>query len=154
MSALVRAWRITRRQSLLDLVKSSARVFELDSMCNGVRVREEGHVVYTEIPGMAAPGIMDGFMRSLLGLYDLYMETEESEAYDLFREGVEGLRYFLPRWDYRKKWSWYSNRSYLCPPSYHALNRVLLAVLARLTGESSFAEYAERWNPDRLSKLE
>ena len=93
-------------------------------------------------------------MRSLLGLYDLYAETEDLEVCDLFWEGVEGLRYFLLRWDYRNKWSWYSNRFYLCAPSYHCLNRVMLTSLARLTGVSCFAKYAELWNPDRLSKSE
>ena len=150
ISALVRGWRITRRPRLLELLKGSARVFQLDSDHNGVRVQAEGHVVYTESPGLPAPGIMDGFMRSLLGLYDLHVETGDSEVYELFREGVEGLRYFLPRWDYRNKWSWYSNRFYLSPPSYHCLNRMMLTALARLTGDPLFAKYAELWNPDRM----
>jgi hypothetical protein len=153
ISALVRGWRITRRPSLLELLKGSARVFELDCENKGVRVQAEGHVVYTEVPGLPAPGIMDGFMTSLLGLYDLYVETGDPKVHELFMQGVEGLRYFLPRWDYRKKWSVYSNGAYLCPPGYHCLNRMLLAVLARLTGDSCFAEYAEAWNPNHLSLL-
>ncbi len=154
ISALVRGWRVTRRPRLLELLKGSARVFELGCDGNGVRVEAEGHVVYTEIPGLPAPGIIDGFMRSLLGLFDLHMETGDQNVYQLFVQGVEGLRYFLPRWDYRKKWSWYSNRSYLCPPAYHCLNRMLLRVLARLTGDLCFAEYAESWNPNRLSVVD
>jgi hypothetical protein len=154
MSALVRAWRITQRQRLLDLVKGAARVFELDCPNGGVRVQAEGHVVYTEVPGLPAPGILDGFMRSLLGLFDLHVETGDPKVYELFLQGVEGLKYFLPRWDYRKKWSLYSNQSYLCTPSYHCLNRMLLIVLARLTGESTLAGYAEDWNPARLSPFD
>jgi hypothetical protein len=154
ISTLVRAWRMTRRTILLELLRGSVRVFRLDHKCDGVRVQVEGHTVYTEIPGLPAPGIMDGFMRSLLGLYDLYVETGDAEIYELFEEGVEGLRYFLPRWDYKKKWSMYSNRGYLCPPGYHCLNRLLLAVLANLTGDSCLAEYAVAWNPDRLSALD
>jgi len=151
ISALVRGWRITRRARLLDLLKGSARVFELDCQSGGVRLQAEGHVVYTEVPGLPAPGIMDGFISSLLGLYDLYVETGDSKVYELFTQGVEGVKHFLPSWDYRKKWSWYSNHSYLCPPGYHCLNRMLLTVLARLTGDSYFSEYAEAWNPDHLS---
>jgi D-glucuronyl C5-epimerase C-terminus len=153
ISALVRGWRITRRPRLLELLKGSARVFELDCENNGVRLRAEGHVVYTEVPGLLAPGIMDGFMRSLLGLFDLHVETGDPKVYELFMQGLEGLRYFLPRWDYRKKWSWYSNRAYLCPPGYHCLNCMLLNVLTRLTGDSYFAEFAEAWNPAGLSLL-
>src|ERR1039458_468512 len=154
ISALVRAWRITRRPRLLDLLKGSARVFELDCASNGVRVQSKGHIVYTETPGLSAPGIMDGFMRSLLGLFDLYVEMGDPKAHELFMEGVEGLKYFLPRWDYRRKWSLYCNREYFCSPAYHCLNRMLLSVLARLTGDSCLSDYAEAWNPERLSALD
>jgi hypothetical protein len=154
MSALVRAWRITRRPRLLDLLAGSFRVFQLDCRHNGVRVEAEGHVVYSEVPGLAAPGVMDGFMSSLLGLYDVYVETGDATVKALFDEGVDGLRYFLPRWNYRDKWSWYSNHAYLSPPSYNCLNRLLLSVLGGLTHESRFADYAEVWNPDHLSALD
>lgn len=154
ISALVRGWRITRRAGLLDLLKGSTRVFELDCESGGVRVKADGKVVYTEVPGSPAPGIMDGFMTSLLGLYDLYTETGDRKVCELFVQGIEGLRHFLPRWDYRKKWSLYANGSYLCPPGYHCLNRMLLTALARLTSDSRFAEYADSWNPTRLSILD
>ena len=154
ISALVRGWRATRRPRLLELLKGSARVFELDCKSNGVRVQAEGHVVYTETPGLPAPGIMDGFLTSLLGLYDLYAEIGDPKVYELFTQGVEGLRHFLPKWDYRKKWSMYSNHYYLCSPGYHCLNRMLLTVLARLTGDSLFADYAEAWNHIHLSPFD
>jgi len=154
ISALVRAWRITRNPRLLELLERSSRIFELDCARNGIRVRVDGHIVYTEVPGLPAPGIMDGFMTSLLGLYDLYVEMGEPKVYQLFCDGVEGLRYFLPRWDYNKKWTVYSNREYLCPPSYHALNCVLLTVLARLTHDGCLNEYAQAWRSDRLSPLD
>ena len=154
MSALVRAWRITRQPRLLELLRGSARIFQLDHKCGGVRVTAEEHTVYTEVPGLPSPGIMDGFMRSLLGLYDLYIETGDEAVHGLFAEGIDGLRYFLPRWDYKNRWSMYSNRCYLCPPNYHCLNRLLLTVLASLTGDSYLAQYAAAWNPDRLSTLD
>jgi hypothetical protein len=151
ISALVRGWRITQRPRLLELLKGCFRVFEIDCASGGIRSRVDGHVLYAEAPGLAAPGIMDGFMRSLLGLYDLYVETADPIVQGLFNQGVDGLKHFLPRWDYRNKWSWYSNHAYLCPPSYHCLNRLLLEVLARITGEPSLAEYAQAWNHKRFS---
>jgi hypothetical protein len=154
ISALVRGWRITRRPRLLELLAGSARVFQLDCSSNGVRVQADGHVLYTEVPGLPPPGIMDGFMTALLGLHDLHVETRDPKVYELFEEGIEGLRYFLPRWDYRRKWSWYANRMYLCPPAYHCLNRILLTALARLTGHLCLAKCAEAWRPERLSTSE
>ncbi len=62
ISALVRAWRLTNRPALRELLKSSAKVFELDVKDSGVRVSLDGHTLYTEIPGGPLPGIMDGFI--------------------------------------------------------------------------------------------
>jgi len=80
----------------------------------------------------------------------LHLETNDPVVRRLFREGIAGLQYALPRWDYRSKWSWY-HRSYLSPPAYHNLNCLLLEVLATLSEQPVLAEYAKRWNPKRLS---
>ena len=154
ISALVRAWRLTRNIHLLQLLERSTRIFELDHMADGIRVQADSHTLYAEIPGLPAPGIMDGFMRSLLGLYDLYEETGESRIRRLFLDGIAGLRYFLPQWDYRNKWSMYSNRRYLCAPNYHCLNRMLLSALAKLTGDSLLDKYATAWDPANLSDVD
>jgi hypothetical protein len=153
ISALVRAWRLTRRPNLLELLKNSAKVFELDVKDSGVRIAVDDHTLYTEVPGSAPPGILDGFMTSLLGLYDLYTATGDPVVKRLFDEGIAGLRYALPYWDYRNKWSWYGCRAYLTPPGYHRLNCVLLDVLARLSGQPSLAECAQRWHHHQLSAL-
>ncbi len=154
ISALVRAWRLTNRPALRELLKSSAKVFELDVKDSGVRVSLDGHTLYTEIPGGPLPGIMDGFMTSRIGLHDLYLETGDPVTGRLFEEGIAGLKYALPRWDYGSKWSWYGCRAYLSPPAYHNLNCLLLEVLARLSGEPRLAEYAQRWSPKQLSALD
>ena len=154
ISALVRGWRITRNPYLLELLTKSARVFESDVEDNGLRVHVNEHVLYTEVPGYPPPGILDGFMTGLLGLYDLFVETGNSKIGELFTAGVDGLKYMLPTWNYRNKWSWYGSRAYLCPPAYHCLNRLLLATLARISNESCFAECAKSWDPNRLSPLE
>jgi hypothetical protein len=148
LSALVRGWRVTRRSSLLKLLSRSWQVFEISVNKNGLRDVVDGHVIYTEVPGRA---ILDHFLTALLALYDLSVETGEPAVARLFSEGIEGLKGMLSTWDYRKKWSWYGGRSYLCPPAYHCLNRVLLNALARLSDEPILADYAECWSPDHLS---
>lgn len=153
ISALVRAWRLTKRPELRNLLKGSTRVFELNVKDKGVRIFLDGHTLYTETPGGPLPGILDGFLTSLLGLYDLYIETEEPIVGRLFQEGIAGLKYALPRWNYRNKWSWY-DCAYLSPPAYHNLNRLLLDVLSRLSKQPLLAEYAQRWNPQELKPLD
>jgi hypothetical protein len=154
ISALIRGWRLTRRPRLLELLAGSSRVFALSVPEGGIRVAVDDQVLYTEVPGGEEPGILDGIMISLLGLYDLYTETADPVVGRLLNEGVAGLKNTLAFWNYRDKWSWYYHRAYLSPPAYHYLHHVLLRILARLTGEPVFADYARRWDPARLSALD
>jgi D-glucuronyl C5-epimerase-like protein len=153
ISALVRGYRLTLRPHLLELLQGAAHIFGLDVSEGGVREPLPSGALYSELPGQGVPGIQDGFMSSLLGLYDLHVETGNPVTGKLFSDGIEGLRAMLPAWDYRKSWSWYGAHAYLCPPSYHWLNRVLIEVLGRLTSDPVLAEYAEAWKPERLSAV-
>jgi D-glucuronyl C5-epimerase-like protein len=153
ISALVRGYRLTLRPHLLELLRGATQIFALDVREGGVREPLPSGVLYSELPGQGIPGIQDGFMSSLLGLYDLYVETGDPATGKLFTDGIKGLRTMLPAWDYHKSWSWYGSRAYLCPPSYHWLNRVLIEVLGRLTSDPVLAEYAEAWKPESLSAL-
>lgn len=154
ISALVRGYRLTARPRLLKLLRGAHHVFEISTDYGGVREPASTGAIYLEIPGGPLPGILDGFLTSLLGLYDLSVETGDAEVKSLFDDGIAGLKTFLPVWDYRQKWSWYATRTYLCPPPYHVQNRNLLTVLARLAGEPDLAWQAERWNPDVLSAMD
>jgi hypothetical protein len=144
---------MTGRPRLLELLRASRRIFELDVAGGGVRESLASGALYSELPGQSVPGILDGFMSSLLGLYDLFVETGDPAVGKLFSDGIEGLKSMLPRWDYRKRWSWYASREYLCPPAYHWLNRVLLETLGRLSSEPLLTEYAEAWKHQNLSLL-
>lgn len=81
-------------------------IFELDDRQGGVRRSLSSGALYCEIPGHSIPGILDGFMSSLLGLYDLFVETGDSAVENLFIDGIAGLKRMIPTWDYRKRWSW------------------------------------------------
>jgi len=154
ISALVRAFRITRNPRLYQLLEGCSAVFTQDHRNGGVRIPLSEGALYTEVPGGPTPGILDGFMTALLGLYDLFVETGNPQVQRLFLDGITGLKAWLPHWDYREKWSWYGNRDYLCSPAYHCLNRLLLKVLSELTGDRQLARYAESWNPSSRSALD
>jgi hypothetical protein len=150
MSALVRGYRLTGQERLLALCRGATKVFERSIDDGGLRTLEGGHALYEEYPGRPLPRVLDGFMFSLLGLYDVAVETGDREIHQLFAEGIGGLRQTLPFWDYRGKWSWYGSHGYLCPPHYNKLNSVLLACLARLTGDAMLSRYAQAWDPTAL----
>jgi hypothetical protein len=154
ISAMVRGWRITRRPRVGQLLERSARVFALNVRDGGIRAEFNGNAFYTEVPGGPVPGILDGFLVSLVGLHDLYVETGDRDVGRLLDDGVSGLRKLLPWWNYRDKWSWYGHRNYLSPPVYHFWNRTLLNVVGRLTCDANLVRQAERWNPEHLSTLD
>src|SRR5260370_23568232 len=91
ISAVVRGWRLTKRPHLWQLLQGSAKIFDLDVSQGGIRAQIRGSTFYTEVPGGPVPGILDGFMTSLLGLYDLYVETADAKVGELLKAGVEGL---------------------------------------------------------------
>jgi heparosan-N-sulfate-glucuronate 5-epimerase len=154
ISALVRGHRITGDQRLLDIAEAATRVFRKNVEDGGVRTFEAGHALYEEYPGYPLARVLDGFLFSLLGLYDLAVQTGDPGVRALFTDGVAGLRHMLPFWDYRGRWSRYGSHRYLCPPHYNKLNAVLLTAIARLSGERSVQRYAELWDPRRLSVRE
>lgn len=153
ISLLVRGYRITGDRDLLDLCINATQVFKESVRNGGVRTIENGHVLYEEYPGFPLPRVLDGFIFSLLGLYDLAIQTHNPEVETLLRQGVDGLKSSIGIWDYRGKWSWYGTHGYLCPPHYHALNYLLLGILGRLTDDACLMNHAARWDVSDLSFL-
>ena len=151
MSALIRAYRLTQDGRFRDLARDASVVFEQDITAGGVRTVNDGCVLYEEYPCIPPARVLDGFVFSLFGLYDVFAETRDRGVYQLFQDGVDGLMRWLPVWNYEDRWSWYGHRFYLSPPKYHALHRAQFTALAHLSGEPMLDQYARAWDPDRLT---
>lgn len=151
LSALVRAERLGANESLLPLIHRGLDLFELPLEQGGVVSRENGFPLYEEYPARPLPRILDGFLFSLLGLYDVAELTKDERAQQLLASGLDGLEDQLSFWDYRGKWSWYGSHGYLCPPHYHNLNAKLLHVLGVLTGREALIARARQWDVSRRS---
>jgi hypothetical protein len=154
ISALVRAYRLKKDSALLDLCLKATKVFTMSVEDGGVRTVMGAGALYEEYPVCPLPRVLDGFLFSLLGLYDLAVETGSTEIYGLVLDGVVGLRLALPNWDYRGKWSWYGAHGYLCPPHYHKLNATLLELVGTLMGDQGLVAHAHRWLPAKRSRLD
>jgi len=154
ISVLVRAYRLGRGgRLLLDLARAATHVFEKGLEDGGVRTLEHGGALYEEYPGYPLPRVLDGFLFSLLGLWDLAAQTSERRVQQLFADGIVGLLRSLDAWDYRRMWSWYGSHGYLCPPQYHRLNAALLRALSAVSGEPILRARAEAWDPPRRGPL-
>ena len=154
ISTLIRAYRLTGDKELLVLSKQGSRVFEKSIEDGGVRSSEKGHVLYEEYPQFPLARVLDGFLFSLLGLYDLFIQTGDKETFQLFSDGIQGAIHNLDSWNYRDKWSWYGTHGYLCPPHYHKVNYLLLRILGNLTGEERLLKMASAWDIERLSAFD
>lgn len=153
ISALVRGYRLTRRERLLELARAGVAVFEQNTDAGGVRTPAREGALFEEYPAYPLARVLDGFLFGLLGLYDVAVETADARVTALWQEGLDGLASTLPVWDYRGQWSWYGSHGYLCPPKYNALNSALLASIGRVSGRQVIEQYAAAWRPDRLSRL-
>ncbi len=154
ISALIRAYRLLKEDELLDLCEKASLVFTSTVEEGGVKTFDNGYTLYEEYPAYPLPRILDGFLFSLLGLYDLAVETNSQKVKDLFCDGIEGLKANLEFWNYQNIWTRYGAHRYLCPPHYHKLNWLLLSILGHLAHDQMLLDYANRWNGNRRTLVE
>lgn len=92
--------------------------------------------------------ILNGFMWALWGVFDFWLVSGDSMARQVFDRGVQTLLQNLPRFD-TGYWSLYEQSGtrlkMLASPYYHRLHIVQLRVMATLTGDRRFTEFADRW---------
>jgi heparosan-N-sulfate-glucuronate 5-epimerase len=92
--------------------------------------------------------ILNGFIWALWGVFDYWLARGDSMARQIFDRGVQSLIADLARYD-TGFWSLYEQSGtrlkMLASPFYHRLHIVQLQVMAKLTNEEKFAEFAERW---------
>jgi heparosan-N-sulfate-glucuronate 5-epimerase len=92
--------------------------------------------------------ILNGFIWALWGVFDYAQACSDVIADQLWHRGVQSLVANLGRYD-TGYWSLYEQSGtrlkMLASPFYHRLHIVQLRVMAKLTGEVKFTEFAERW---------
>jgi heparosan-N-sulfate-glucuronate 5-epimerase len=92
--------------------------------------------------------ILNGFVWALWGVFDFWLARADSTARQIFDRGVQTLLHNLARFD-TGYWSLYEQSGtrlkMLASPFYHRLHIVQLRVMATLTGDCHFTEFADRW---------
>jgi hypothetical protein len=82
------------------------------------------------------------------GVYDYFLHTEDERVLAVFRAGVDTLVRNLQDFD-TGFWSLYEHSGTFLPMLasgfYHGLHIVQLRVMAKLTGESVFSDFADKW---------
>lgn len=163
LSVYARAYVVTKEKIFLEK-GNKALEFLLQPFPHGPRsdLRDLdpslAHYVYFE-EYIADPHVytLNGYIFTLLGLYDWWKIANSTIAGDYFQRGVATLEKLLPYFDVGT-FSAYdlsyitSQKPYLQPlpprlaARYHALHIAQLRALESVTGSAVFRQFAEKWN--------
>ena len=103
MSCLCRQYQVTKRREYLDAAVRATRPFRVAAADGGVLAKFMGVLPwYEEYPTVPSAFVLNGFIYSLLGLYDVGETAGEEagrEARALFDDGLKSLVTMLPLFD-------------------------------------------------------
>jgi heparosan-N-sulfate-glucuronate 5-epimerase len=163
LSLLVRVWRYTHNAVYLRAAKRALLPYSRPVASGGILSRwgDPGPIAdivrhlwfYQEAPSIVHPSfILNGFMYSLVGLYDLSVAAPRSTARGLYLRGWRSLVAMLPLYDYGPGQSLY-NLDYLTigapkhPTSdwYNGRHVVLLRAIDSVTPSPILRHYMDVW---------
>lgn len=153
MSLLTRIASLTGSQPMLSAAIAALRPLEMPVSHGGLVARFRGHAFFEEYPTRPPPLALNGFMFTLLGLYDLSRAAPRTDALRLFNEGMTTLTWALPLYDTPSGFSIY-DLAYLTQPGdpvhhsrfYHGVHILLLRALGHVARAAILRRFADRWN--------
>lgn len=149
VSALLRAYVLTKESKYLDTAKLAFESFKKDISEGGVSFTDkEGFLWFEEYIIEPYSHVLNGFVWSLFGVYDYYLVTKDNESKEIFDSAIKTLINNMHKFDLGF-WSLYSlsptKIKLIASPFYHSLHIVQLDILHRITNEKQFLEYKEKW---------
>ncbi|XP_076847032.1 glucuronic acid epimerase a isoform X2 [Brachyhypopomus gauderio] len=155
MSTLVRAYHVTRDPVYLIAAMRATAPFKRNSEQHGVKALfMNRYDWYEEYPTTPSSFVLNGFIYSLIGLYDVAEIAGDKfgrEAGVLFSRGLESLKAMLPLFD-TGSGTVYDLRHFtlgvapnLARWDYHTTHINQLQLLASIDSTPIFRDYAKRW---------
>lgn len=154
VSVLCRAHLLTKDESYLKIAEDAIKPFFVEVKNGGLLNYFNSIPIYEEYPSpIKTVGVLNGFMFSLFGLYDLYLVSESYNAKKLFELGIDSLKKLLSFYD-TGYWVRYFifdyPESYVASFTYISIMYEQLRALYYITDESIFLNYSIKW--ERYSK--
>lgn len=152
ISILLRAYQMTGEMKYLDVAEKALLPFNFHVSMGGVSSFTKYGPFFEEYSSSVPTLVLNGKMFSLFGIYDFCRAIPENTlAPKLFEQGINTLINILPEFDLGF-WSRYN----LCQAdwhpdidpariSYHLLHIEQLKILFRLTSQTKFAEYKNKF---------
>ncbi|KAH3867688.1 D-glucuronyl C5-epimerase B-like [Dreissena polymorpha] len=162
MSTLVRAYLKSNNSVYLHAAENALKIFEISSAQGGVKARfGDTYDWYEEYPTTPSSFVLNGFIFSLFGLYDL-KQVASGEALEtvtrFYNEGLRSLKAMLLMYD-SGTGTFYDLRHLtvgLGPNrarwDYHTVHISQLLQLSRMEDDPLFARTAKRWDEYRVGK--
>ena len=149
ISVLVRAHKESGDVRYLEAAQRALASFFRPTDTGGVVFTDDrGDLWFEEYIVSPPTHILNGFIWAAWGVYDYFLATNDRSAQELFARAVQTLLRNLDRYDLGF-WSLYEQSgtrlSMVASPFYHQLHIVQLRTMRRLTGLSTFARVADRW---------
>ncbi|MDI6917798.1 MAG: D-glucuronyl C5-epimerase family protein [Thermoplasmatales archaeon] len=146
ISALLRAYEMTKEDRYIDVAKKAVESFDRNISEGGVLyVDKNDDWWYEEYACQKRGTPMNGFIFSLLGLYEFYKVTGDEHAKYLFDKGIKTVKKHLNDYIINIgffKWSKYDNKlQIIAPKSYHDHHVAMMLLLHELTGDEIFLRY-------------
>jgi heparosan-N-sulfate-glucuronate 5-epimerase len=147
ISFYLRMYQITQDASLLSTALKAYHFLGIDANENGVkRIDNEGNLWYEEYPSTPPSYVLNGFIYTLFGLYDLFRVTQRKDVKMNIDRCLKSVRDNLEKFD-AGYWSYYDLLKKELVRYYYQKNVHVpqLRVLAVLTGDPIFENYATKW---------
>ncbi|XP_077998489.1 D-glucuronyl C5-epimerase-like [Glandiceps talaboti] len=155
MSTLTRAYRKTGKQEYLNSALKATKPFNLLSSEGGVKaVFMDKYPWYEEYPTNPSSFVLNGFIYSLIGLYDLMVTAppaERGEAQQLYNQGMKSLKALLPLYDtgsgtvYDLRHVTIGVAPKLARWDYHTTHISQLQLLGSIDDDPIFRTMVDRW---------
>ncbi|MCS7053691.1 MAG: D-glucuronyl C5-epimerase family protein [Ignavibacterium sp.] len=149
VSVLTRAFLINKDESLIELCEAAINPFFVEVSNGGLLNYFDGIPVFEEYPSpIKTVAVLNGFIFSLFGLYDLFLLSKSKKAEELFARGVKSIKKLLPYYDtgYWVRYFLYDYpKEYVASFTYISLMYEQLRVLYHLTDDKIFSDYSEKW---------
>jgi heparosan-N-sulfate-glucuronate 5-epimerase len=157
ISLLVRAHKDTGESKYLDAAQAAFQCMRAEVDKGGVISTDANGNRWIEEYIVSPPThILNGFLWALWGVYDLALLTNDPKVWQVWQESLETLKKNLHSYD-TGFWSLYeqsgTRMKMMASPFYHRLHIVQLRVMAKLTGNAFFQQYADRWAGYRESTV-
>jgi D-glucuronyl C5-epimerase C-terminus len=139
------ATRLQRQAEVFPIALRGLGIFQTPPPA-GVRVEASGGAHYLQYSGLANLKVLNGFVQSLVGLYDFAALTGDATARSLFDAGDLAARAEVPTFD-TGAWSLYSRGSINRESDlgYHTLLRDFLAQLCKRTATVQYCSASQHF---------